>query len=133
MKKVLVCITPQSNSRRLIDKGEEISLALGGELHILHVKQGNSIFDTEESSQLLEELFSYGSERGGLVHASCGGNVLKTIRRFIREERITNLVLGEPPADSNFNGENGIDSFRQIMPYLMIHILERDPIAEEVI
>ncbi|MDR1539440.1 MAG: hypothetical protein LBU32_15865 [Clostridiales bacterium] len=126
MKKVLACITPQTNGKRLIDKGYEIVDKNGGELHILHVKQGNNIFDTEESSHLLEWLFSYGSERGGTVHAILGQNVLKTIRRFIREEGITAVVLGESPANSGFSGENGVESFRRIMPYLEIHILERE-------
>jgi K+-sensing histidine kinase KdpD len=128
MKKVLVCITAQTNGQRLIDRGHEIVSATGGELHILHVKQGNSIFDTEESSKMLEWLFNYGSERGGAVHALCGQNVLKTIRHFIREEGITNIVLGASPSDSGISGESSVDSFKRIMPYLQIHILE--PAAE---
>ena len=42
-QKILACITIQQNSRRLIKKGAELAEQLGGELHILHVEQGNSI------------------------------------------------------------------------------------------
>jgi K+-sensing histidine kinase KdpD len=124
--KVLVCITPQANGKRLIDKGYEIALQTKGELHILHVEKGDQIFVSEESSQLLQWLFDYGSERGGMVHGICGEDVISTIRQFIKTESITHAVFGESPAASNLNGEKGIESFRVIMPYIQLHILERD-------
>ncbi len=43
-EKVLVCITIQKNSKRLIRKGAEIANNIGGELHILHVEKRNEYF-----------------------------------------------------------------------------------------
>lgn len=99
MEKVLVCITAQSNSRRLIDKGAEVCDECGGELHILHVQKGDNIFDNEDTPRLLSELFEYGSVQGGMIHALCGEDVPACIGAFIAEQEITRLVLGAPPAN----------------------------------
>lgn len=96
-KKVLVCITAQSNSERLIDSAALIADESNAEFHILNVNKGTSIFNNSGTPQLLEELFEYGSERGGMVHMLCSENVAKSIGDFIKEYNITDIVLGEPP------------------------------------
>lgn len=94
-EKVLVCITIQKNSKRLIKKGSEIAEQINGELHILHVEKGMSIFEQEKAIKLLEELFEYGKQLGGEVHFLSDENVSKKIVTFIKEMGITRLVLGE--------------------------------------
>lgn len=96
-KKVLVCITAQSNSERLIDYASLIADENNAEFHILNVNKGTSIFNNNSTPQLLEKLFAYGSERGGMVHMLCSEDVAKSIGDFIKEYNITNIVLGEPP------------------------------------
>lgn len=93
--KILVCITAQSNSKRLINEGASVADICDGELHILHVKKGNNIFDNDETPKLLSQLFLYGSEKGGMVHAFCDDDVPKSISEFIIKEKITKVVLGE--------------------------------------
>ena len=121
LKKVLVCITPQANGMRLIDKGHEISLYISAELHILHVEQRNSIFYTDESAQMLDNLFRYGSERNGVVHAVCSQDPFAAIQRFIREEVITDVVLGESPE----TGSGFSERLRAAMPYIHFHIIHK--------
>ena len=99
MNKVLVCITLQENSKRLMAKGAELTKEAGGELHVLHIRQGDSIFETPNSSQLFEELFIYGSELGGQVHFLCSNDVPMTISRFLTENGITHLILGATNQD----------------------------------
>ncbi|WP_058485569.1 universal stress protein [Defluviitalea phaphyphila] len=94
-QKILVCITIQQNSRRLIKKGAELANRVGGELHILHVEHGNSILSKNDSAQLFEELFDYASELGGEVHVVCDDKVPERIVKFIKDMNITQLVLGE--------------------------------------
>lgn len=96
-EKVLVCITAQSNSKRLINKGAEIADEINGELHILHVQKGNNIFNNSDAPMLLQQLFQYGSEKGGMIHAYCDDNIPESIANFIAKEKVTKLILGEPP------------------------------------
>jgi K+-sensing histidine kinase KdpD len=95
VEKVLVCITIQKNSKRLIKKGAELANKIGGELHILHVEKGMSIFDNEEAITLLQELFEYGKVLGGEVHFISGKDVPNRIIEFIKSMTITRLVLGQ--------------------------------------
>lgn len=97
MQKILVCITIQENSKRLMDYGTQLAKTLDGELHILHIRQGDTIFETPDSSNLFEELFVYGSELGGEVHFLCSNHVSDTICHFIKDHGITHLIIGHPP------------------------------------
>ena len=90
--KVVACITAQYNSERLIDTAAEVADKFNAELHILHVNKGTSIFNNADTPMLLERLFEYGSDKGGMVH-----NVASSIGNFIEEYNITKIVLGEPP------------------------------------
>jgi K+-sensing histidine kinase KdpD len=118
MKKVLVCITIQENSKRLIETGAKLSKELEAPLHILHIKKGDTIFDTPNSSELLDELFSYGSELGGEVHFLCSNEIPKTITEFISEKEVTNLVLGQATSP-NLPSEIGCD-FQEYVPHIAI-------------
>ncbi len=94
-EKVLVCITIQGNSRRLIEKGAKIAAENDAKLHILHVEKGMSIFQNPEAAELLESLFEYGKELGGEVHFVSDQEVAKRIVSFIKEEEVSKVVLGE--------------------------------------
>ena len=123
MNKVLVCITPQSNSHRLIDRGHEAAQKTNGALHILHVEKGNDIFISNDTSKLLQELFNYGSGLGGIVHGLCGENIVNTIMQFIKDEKITHIVLGESPENVKPLDIDAI--LRTEIPHLEIIILRR--------
>ncbi|MCL2852667.1 MAG: universal stress protein [Defluviitaleaceae bacterium] len=125
-KKVLVCITPQSNSRRLIEYGAAIAKGESAELHILHVARGNNILAADGSAQLLQRLFDYAAEVGGIVHGLCGENITTTIVKFIRDEMITNLVLGEHSEEYKASADNVTTLVSEKLPYIGIHILERE-------
>lgn len=98
-EKVLVCITAQENSLRLISEGFEIAKQLDAPFHILHIKKGNTIFDGPESGKLLDNLFKYGTKLGGEIHFLCSESISDTITDFIKTNAITHLVIGESPAN----------------------------------
>lgn len=125
-KKVLVCITPQSNSKRLIKCGAQVASEASGELHIVHVERGKNIFATDGTAELLQGLFDYAAEFGGIVHGLCGENITATIVKFSREEMITDLVLGEHSTDYRPSADNITALITEKLPYINIHVLERE-------
>jgi len=122
--KILVCITPQSNSTRLIDNGASLAAAQSGELHILHIERGDSLFQTDNSSKLLQQLFEYGSERGGITHGLCGTNISELIINFILTEQITSVVFGEPPV-TPAAVPSVIEKTRIALPQVTFVVLQR--------
>ncbi|GHU50565.1 hypothetical protein AGMMS49975_01850 [Clostridia bacterium] len=121
--KVLVCITPQGNSRRLIDKGAEI--AADGELHILHIEKGGEVFNTEGAARMIQELFDYASKAGGIVHGMCSDNIAKTIKSFVLKEKISALILGETDKNYKAADESVLARIQNALPDVNIYILER--------
>ena len=128
-KKVLVCITPQSNSKRLIERGFRIAGDVSAQLHILHVARGANIITDDSSAQLLQKLFDYSAEFGGIVHGLCGENITATIIKFIRDEKITHLVLGEHSDGYKASADDITALISEKLPYINIHILEREKIT----
>ena len=127
-KKVLVCITPQVNSKRLIDKGKEIAadIAGGAELFILHVSKGRNIIDSAESVALLELLFTYAGKLGGSVLGMASDDVYKAIKKFIIKETITNVVLGAPSPDFPTEENSLLEKLKLDFPYIETFTLERE-------
>ena len=91
-EKVVVCITAQNSSQRLIDYGAEVAEQAKGSLHILHVQKGDSIFQNGETLKLLTKLLAYGDRCGGIIHVLCDRDVPKCIGQFVKQEGITKLV-----------------------------------------
>lgn len=124
-EKVLVCITPQSNSQRLINKGYHICENHNAELHILHVSKGNDILSIEETPKILQELFDYARHLGASVHGVCGTEILTTIKDFINKNKITYVVFGEPPKEAE-NVKSMVYIIKEIFENINIVILKRD-------
>lgn len=93
--KILVCITAQQNSHRLIDKGYEEARLKNAELHVLHVTKGTDILSSTTSTKILQDLFSYSGKVGATVHGVCGNDIFPTIRAFIAKHSITHAIFGE--------------------------------------
>lgn len=125
MNKVLVCITIQQNSKRLIQKGFELAQSVDGELHVLHIRKGETIFDTPNSTSLFEELFVYGSELGGEVHFLCSSNVTKTISDFISNNAISHVILGKPPTTSTVQ-TNVYDALQETLKNCSVVVVDRE-------
>ncbi len=96
-EKVLVCITSQLNSERLIDKAAQLAEEMGAEFHILHVQRGDSIFNNSDTPDMMSRLCQYGSAKGGSIHFYCDEDVALCIARFIAQRHITKVVMGQPP------------------------------------
>lgn len=126
--KILVGITIQENSRRLIDEGVRLSKSLNAPLHILHIRKGETIFDDPESSILLEDLFAYGGELGGEVHFLCGAHVSQTFTNFVKDNQFTHLVIGESPAHLAIKAPSVYDKLTNKLKDIKITVLQRDTV-----
>lgn len=116
--RILVCITAQGNSKRLINSGAELADKTDGELHILHVQLGNNIFNNEDTPRLLEELFDFGSQKGGMIHCYCDEDVAKCIGRFSEETGITKVVFGQPPIEAELEKDVVLNNLKHLLRFV---------------
>ncbi|WP_132283387.1 hypothetical protein [Natranaerovirga hydrolytica] len=94
-EKILVCITIQENSLKLIEEGARLASDINGELHILYVEKGMSIFDQEGAINTLERLFELGKELGGEIHFYSDQNITGRIINVVEALNITQLLVGQ--------------------------------------
>ncbi len=126
-EKILVGITVQENSKRLIKKSSEIANQKNGQLHILHVQKGNNIFMHKHTPELLQELYQYGSELGGEIYAICGEDICQTIIEFIKKHEIDCMILGEKPKNIYHNKDNDVlKKIKDTFPNIEIIIIQRE-------
>ena len=125
---VLVCITPQSNGKRLIDKGAQV--VDNDKLHILYMQRGDSLFLSEASASVLEELFDYAKSKGGMVHFISGNHFLSELQKFAGENDIGHFVVGEPPQNI-MSKEKLENSIREYIPNAIVTIVENPDYVTE--
>lgn len=132
VERVLVGITVQENSRRLIKKGAEIAKHKNGQLHILHVQKGTNIFTNSYTPELLQELYEYASGLGAETHAVCGEDIGETLIKFIKDMKITTMILGERPEHIKINSDRDIiTKIHLAVPELELVILKRNSKNED--
>lgn len=117
-EKVLVLVTAQKSSLRLIEHGFAAAEECGGELHILHVQKGESIFEGEDALRLLQDLMEHGGRRGGVIHIACENDIAGCIGRFVREEGITQVVMGSGRGGGGGRKKSRPDEYGKILEAL---------------
>jgi len=117
-ERILVCITAQENSKRLISRAADIAEVCGGELHIIHVQNKDRVFGKESDMELLQKLFVYGSEKGGMVHFCCYENIDECIGRLTKDMGITKIMFGQPSEGVILSKKMVLEKLNQILKYV---------------
>ncbi len=126
-EKVLVLVTAQRNALRLIDYGFSMALANDGELHILHVQKGNSVFDGTDTLKRLQELIDYGSRLGACIHVQCDNDVAGYVGSFVEKEEMTRVILGEGPTAKREKDHSEWERIIDAIPEeVRLHVVARE-------
>ena len=101
---VLVCVTGQQSSRRLIHRGAEIAREHGASLLVLAVSgSGFNLLKNPSVNQALNDLYALSGEVGAEMTMLSDQDPHRAICQFARARGVTRLVLGEGrPGDSRF-------------------------------
>lgn len=109
-KRILVCVTQQKTCERLIKRGAQICRELEGQLFIIHVAlNGLNFLGNAHEGDALEYLFGISKSVGAELTVLRSENIVKTITGFARENKITNIIVGEPPDSCNNNIINELE------------------------
>lgn len=93
---VLVCVTGQQSSQRLIRRGAEAARKLEAPLLVLSVSgSGYNLLSDPQVSQALNDLYSLCGQVGAEMTMLHHANAHAAICDFVRERGVTHLVLGE--------------------------------------
>jgi K+-sensing histidine kinase KdpD len=119
---ILVCVTQQKTCERLIRKAASLRDEITGELFVIHVaKNGWSFLDNKKEGEALEYLFGISKSAGADLTVLRSDNILKTIATFIKENKISYVVVGKSPNDHMEN--NFIKELKRLQSDIEIQIV----------
>jgi two-component system, OmpR family, sensor histidine kinase KdpD len=90
-ERILVCLTPRSNARAMLESGQRNARRFHGALLAAYVEQPD--LDAADRAHL-EEHLALAREVGAEVHCLKSGDFVNTLLEFAHEQRITQFFLG---------------------------------------
>ena len=107
-ERILVCITPRSSARQMIESGARAAQRFHGQLLAVYVEQGDL---TREAQEAVDENLAFARKLGAEVHVVEGKtDPIAEIIRFAREQRITQVFVGHSQQSSwKFWSQNPVD------------------------
>lgn len=91
-ERILVCITPRSSARPMLESGARAMSRFHGQLLAVYVKQPEEL--SRAAEEALEENLAYARKLGAEVHILEGRDAMGEIIRFAREQRVTQIFIG---------------------------------------
>lgn len=116
-ERILICITPRSSARAMLESGARATLRFHGQMLAVYVKQGEL---SREADEALQANLEYARKLGAEVHVLEGADPIAVILAFAAEERITQVYIGHTqraawkfwqrnPVDRLIQAAEGID------------------------
>lgn len=108
----MVCVTKQKTCQRLIDYGKNLMESGEDSLFVIHVAgEQDRILGISEEGEALEFLYEKAKEAGAVLTVEKSDNVLKTLIKIVKKNRITDVVVGETGEKMALNGF--LENFRK--------------------
>ena len=95
-ERILVCLTPRSNARAMLESGERNARRFHGALLAAYVEQSGL---APEDAARLESFLDMARQKGAQIHRLEGGDYAGTLLDFARRQRVTQLYLGHSQRD----------------------------------
>jgi two-component system sensor histidine kinase KdpD len=116
-ERILICITPRSSARAMLESGARSTQRFHGQMLAVYVKQGDLQREAEEA---LQANLDYARKLGAEVHVLEGADPIAVILAFAAEQRITQVYIGHTqrpawkfwdrnPVDRLIQAAEGID------------------------
>jgi two-component system, OmpR family, sensor histidine kinase KdpD len=90
-ERILVCITPRSNAKAMIESGRRNAERFHGQLLAAYVEQPNV---NREDQETLDVNLELARKVGAETHVLQGANAVDEIIRFAQEHRVTQIFIG---------------------------------------
>ena len=125
-EKVAVCISASPQARDLIARGARLAEALGAELYVLHVLSSRD--EQPERKRTLESSLQFARNLGAYVVPLTGGDTARATATFIRENRITQAIVGRSAVHGlrSYLYYLAIQKFMSEAPHVDLHIITQE-------
>lgn len=93
-ERILICLTPRSNARAMIDSGRHIAERFHGELIAAHVRQQAL---TASAQITLNSSLEMARQAGAVIEILEGEDAIEALLTFARERGVTQIFIGHSP------------------------------------
>jgi two-component system sensor histidine kinase KdpD len=90
-ERILVCITPRSNAKAMLESGARAVARFHGQLLAAYVKQDGL---TREAEEIVQSNLEYARKLGAEVHILEDRDPMDAIIRFAHQQRVTQVYIG---------------------------------------
>lgn len=106
-ERILVCMTPRSEARPMLQSGRYAADRFHGQLVTVYVKQQEL---SREAQEMLDRNLELARKLGADVHVLEGADPMSEIIKFAREQRVTQIYIGHTQRSSwRFWAANPVD------------------------
>jgi two-component system sensor histidine kinase KdpD len=125
-EKVAVCVSGSPQARDLVARGARLAEALGAELYVLHVASSRD--ELPERKRTLESSLQFARNLGAHVVPLAGGDTARTTATFIKENRITQAIVGRSAVHGlrSYLYYLAIQKFMSEAPHVDLHIVTQE-------
>lgn len=127
-ERVAVCISSNPASQQLIARGARLAEALGAEFYVVHVERGDQ-GRTEDRNRALAANKRFAENLGAKVVQLEGAIVATTVARFVRDQKITQVIFGRSAASGwrKYLYLAAINRFLANASNVDVHIVNQEP------
>ena len=125
-ERVAVCISSNPAAQYLIARASRMAQAIKGELYVVYIDIGRDTRPQEQHT--LEENIHFAEKLGAAVIKLSGTSVAEEVARFVREQRITQVIFGRS-AQSGWKKYlylSAIQRFLRDAPPIDVHIVTQE-------
>jgi two-component system sensor histidine kinase KdpD len=124
---VLVAVTHRPLAKTLLRRGWRMASGLHGEFHAAYVDTGEDLNANERAN--LEANLRLAEDLGATVTRLQGGNVAEVLAAYVREQHITQVVVGHPARSRWQRLTRGaiVDRLLRLLPNVDIHVIAERP------
>ena len=126
-ERVAVCMSANPTAQQLIARGARIAEGIDAELFVLHVSDNEELGPEERRS--LQANVRFAENLSAQVVFLKGKTVASTVADFIREKRITQIIVGRKSAHGfrKYLYYSAIQRLLKGAPQVDVHIITQDP------
>lgn len=132
MKKILACVTVQVTCKRLISHAADLLTSQHDQLFVIHVaKKGADLLGNTNDGTAIDYLYNAAKQYGGEMTILRSTDVFITLRDFIKEHKITTVVLGE--SGTQYRNSDLIPNLQLTCPKVEFIVLPYYELQEEIV
>ena len=128
-ERLLVCVSPNSSSARLINAAKSKATSLHAEWFAVYVEQPEMAMLSDAARSRAADSLRLADDLGGEAVTLTGRNVAEEIAEFARQRKVTRIIVGKPTSSWGklLRSRNPVDQLVRISGDIDVYVIAGEP------